>query len=165
MNIEWYTTKSAKKYLILYWEIISLHISQIFGSLNNIRLGTGLRLSLKWLLNCTPAGLRHPLLRRGEHHRTAGRAMRVHHRTHRWVGMKFMRYIWWLGCFGSIPFDSFEHLILLIPWTDSWTDSSSFRLMKAKVEHRSCWWQETLIWILERPNCPKSSVSIYKYEY
>ena len=28
-----------------------------------------------------------------------------------------------VGCFGSIPFDSFEHLILLIPWTDYWTDS------------------------------------------
>ena len=29
-----------------------------------------------------------------------------------------------VGCLGSIPFDSFDHLILLIPWTDSWTDST-----------------------------------------
>ena len=42
-------TKSAKKYLISLLrvapEIISLLISQIFGSLNNIRVGTGVKIS------------------------------------------------------------------------------------------------------------------------
>ena len=42
-------TKSAKKYLISLLrvapEIFSLHISQIFGSLNNIRVGTGVKIS------------------------------------------------------------------------------------------------------------------------
>ena len=70
-----------------------------------------------------------------------------------------------VGCFGSIPFDSFERLILLIPWTDSWTDSFDSGLSIQKLIKIDAGDMDLRTEILEKVTLPKSIVIIQKCEW